>query len=199
MIWTLAYAPGFCIIANVNLSLNGSLSANDKSDSRRAGLAIGSWAEENLYCPNCSSSKLKWQDERDLTCSHCHSQYQLNGQKTRIGSTIAGGAYSPMMRGVRTGNGPSHYVMHYAQDTWSVQSLLLVPHFAIPPSAVVKGKGTAGCRLALNKIPTETRIAIITTIKSSDVGDTECIMIARPEEVREKFRRLKSAYAKLKG
>jgi hypothetical protein len=32
---------------------------------------------------------------------------------------------------------------------------------------------------------------MITTIRSASPGGTECIMISRPEEVREKFRRLK--------
>ena len=66
---------------------------------------------------------------------------------------------------------------------------MLVPHFAFPPSAIIKRKplsvtarraGWIGCNFALNRIPVEARIAVVT--------EKEII----PEtEVREKFKRVK--------
>ena len=103
------------------------------------------------------------------------------------------------MRAIRTDAAPSYYFMHYDAASWTVRNLLLVPHFAFPPSAIVKRNplsatarraGWIGCNFALDRIPADARIPVVTTIKAA-AGDTECIMISRPEEVREKFRRIK--------
>ena len=48
-----------------------------------------------------------------------------------------------------------------------------------------------GCNFALNRIPADARIPIVTTIKSSVDDGTECLMISKPEQVRERFRRIK--------
>jgi len=58
---------------------------------------------------------------------------------------------------------------------WRVKNLLLVPSFAFPPSALIKRKplsptarraGWVGCNIALNRVPAEARIAVVTTILS---------------------------------
>jgi type II restriction enzyme len=64
-----------------------------------------------------------------------------------------------------------------------------VPHFAFPPSAIIRRKplsltarrhGWVGCNFALNRIPVEARISIVTEKK-----------IISETEVREKFKRIK--------
>jgi type II restriction enzyme len=177
----------------VNLSLNGDVISGRVSQSAR--VAAESWGEQNLYCPNCASLKLhrmaQHTQPNDFACPTCSSRFQLKGQKSRLGKTLASGAYDALKQSLQRDDTPSFYFLHYEPATWTVRNLLLVPHFAIPPSALVKRKGTAGCHLALDRIPVDARIAIVTTIKSSTTGDTECVMISRPEEVREKFHRLK--------
>jgi len=58
---------------------------------------------------------------------------------------------------------------------WRVRNLLLVPHFAFPPSAIIKRPplsptarraGWVGCNFALNRIPADARIPVVTTILS---------------------------------
>jgi type II restriction enzyme len=70
-----------------------------------------------------------------------------------------------------------------------VKNLLLVPNFAFPPSAIIKRKplsstarraGWVGCNIALNRVPAEARIAVITESE-----------IAPEKVVREQFRRVK--------
>jgi hypothetical protein len=39
------------------------------------------------------------------------------------------------MRAIQRDEAPSYYFMHYDAATWTVRNLLLVPHFAFPPSA----------------------------------------------------------------
>jgi type II restriction enzyme len=171
------------------LSMNGDPGANGDPISSRG--AVESWAGQNLYCPNCTSAKLDLQNDGELSCPRCHLLFTVKGQKTRLEKSVADGAYDATMRALRSDGGPGLYFVHYDDASWTVRNVLLVPHFALPPSAIIKRAGSAGCRFALDRVPLDARIAIVTTIKSSKSGDTECIMISRPEEVRERFHRLK--------
>ena len=210
--------------------MTGELSAAYKSGSQRARVVTESWGEHNLYCPNCSSSKLNRlahnTQASDFCCPDCRFWFQLKGQKTPIGGSIIDGAYDAMMRAVHTDSAPSYYFMHYDLQTWTVRNLLLVPHFAFPPSAIVKRNplsvnarraGWVGCNFALDRIPADARIQIISTprraLSSNKVSSefsqslvtrlrstsarqastaTEIrVTITPPEEVREKFRRIK--------
>jgi hypothetical protein len=145
-------------------------------------------------------------------------------QRSPIRSSITDGAYAAMMNAIRHDETPNFYFMQYELATWSVTNLLLVPHFAFPPSAIIKRKplsstarraGWVGCNFALNRIPVEARIAIVTTILSppqSSAGVSpapgsnssegrrnacatlsrgERVVIATPAEVRAQFRRVK--------
>lgn len=124
------------------------------------------------------------------------------------------GAYESMMRAIRTDAAPSYYFMHYDLQTWTVRNLLLVPHFAFPPSAIVKRNplsasarraGWVGCNFALDRIPADARIEIVSSRrdpvtpinKSSEIiqslltSAATHVKITPPEEVREKFGRIK--------
>ncbi|MGD0208006.1 MAG: DpnI domain-containing protein [Verrucomicrobiota bacterium] len=105
-----------------------------------------------------------------------------------------------------------------------VHNLLLVPSFAFPPSAIIKRKplsstarraGWIGCNIALNRVPAEARIAVVTTILSppqssagvspalpsnssegrrdacATLSRSESVVITSPAEVRAQFRRVK--------
>ncbi len=45
-----------------------------------------------------------------------------------------------MMNAIRHDELPRFYFMQYDLVTWRVRNLLLVPHFAFPPSAIIKRK-----------------------------------------------------------
>src|SRR5271170_6592920 len=94
-----------------------------------------------------------------------------------------------MMEAFQSDRTPNFYFMQYDLATWSVRNLLLIPTFAFPPSAIIKRKplsvtarraGWIGCNIALNRIPIEARIAVVTESKA-----------ASQSEVREKFKRIK--------
>jgi len=173
--------------------MSGKLAAAYKSGSQKAGNVTEAWGADNFYCPNCSSPKLDWlkpnTKANDYRCPNCGFWYQLKSQKTRIGSSITDGAYSAMMEAIKNDQTPNFYFLHYDLATWSVRNLLLVPHFAFPPSAIIKRKplspmarraGWIGCNFALNRIPIDARIAVVTESRVTPV-----------KEVREKFRRVK--------
>lgn len=66
--------------------------------------------------------------------------------------------------------------------SWVVRNLLLVPHFAFPPSAIIKRKplaatarraGWVGCNFDLRRIPAAARIALVLTPNGRSRGDRE--------------------------
>jgi type II restriction enzyme len=154
----------------------------------------------------------------DYRCPSCGFWFQLKSKKSRIGSIITDGAYGAMMEAIRNDALPSFYFLHYEicrgrgneaqtspqefqtesrdldsydsrDEIWLVRNLLLVPHFAFPPSAIIKRKplsvtarrtGWIGCNFALNRIPVEARISMVTESQ-----------IVPEKEVREKFKRVK--------
>ena len=162
-----------------------------------------SWGESNLYYPNCSSPKLTWLEPghpaSDYSCPNFRLHpasarqggfwFQLKSQKSRIGDSITDGAYAAMMNAIRHDETPNFYFMQYELATWRVKNLLLVPSFAFPPSAIIKRPplsstarraGWVGCNIALNRVPVEARISVVT--------DSE---VLSEKEVREQFRRVK--------
>jgi len=173
--------------------MTGTLAATYTSGSQRARVVTESWGEQNLYCPNCSSPKLNRLEHNtkasDFSCPRCKFWYQLKGQKTPIRSSITDGAYESMMDAIRHDRTPNFYFMQYELATWRIVNLLLVPHFAFPPSAIIKRKplsatarrhGWVGCNFALDRIPIDARITI--------VRDQ---IIAPAGEVRDRFRKVK--------
>jgi Dam-replacing family len=159
--------------------------------SDRARFVTDSWGEHNLFCPNCSSSKLKLSSDRagNFSCPDCQSRFHLKGQHSSIGDSISAGDYDAVTRAMGNGKASGYFFLHYEPGTWTVRDLLLVPLFAVPQAALARR--ATRCHFLLERIPPEARIAIVTTIRSDSPGGTECIMISRPGDVREKFRRLK--------
>jgi hypothetical protein len=164
--------------------------------SDRARALADFWGEHNLYCPNCSSPTLKRADSQagSFCCPDCECRFQVKGQSTPFESSIVAGEFDAVTRALRNGRLSGYFFLHYDAGTWTVRDLLLVPVFAIPAPAIVRR--AARCHFELDDIPAEARIAMITTIRSASPGGTECIMISRAEEVREKFRRLKPRQSK---
>jgi type II restriction enzyme len=173
--------------------MTGEFAAAYHSGSQRARVVTEAWGESNLYCPNCSSPKLSRLRNNtkasDYSCPACGFWYQLKGQQSRIGERINDGAYAAMMEAIRRDETPNFYFMQYELATWRVKNLLLVPSFAFPPSAIIKRKplaptarraGWIGCNIALNRVPVEARISVVT--ESRALPDSE---------VRAQFRRVK--------
>lgn len=162
----------------------------------RARALADFWGEHNLYCPNCSSPTLKRANSQagDFSCPDCECRYQVKGQPTPFGKSIAAGDFGAITRAVRNGKASGYFFLHYDARSWTIRDLLLVPLFAISAPAIARHADRG--HFVLEKIPSEARIAIVTTIKSDSPGGTECIMISRPEEVREKFRRVKPSQGK---
>jgi type II restriction enzyme len=145
-----------------------------KSKSQRARIATESWAETNLFCPNCSSPELVsaavGTPVIDFTCPKCAATYQLKSQSSALSGRIVDAAYSSMVRAIMEDRTPNLYALHYHLSEWSVVNLILIPRFAFPLSAIEKRKplaatarraGWVGCNILLNAIPEDARIKIV--------------------------------------
>src|SRR4029077_3138015 len=89
----------------MNLSMASESADGYKSGSQRARVVTEAWGEDNLYCPNCSSPKLDRLSHNtrasDFCCPKCRFWFQLKGQQSRIGNSVADGAYAVNPKGVR--------------------------------------------------------------------------------------------------
>ena len=80
-----------------------------------------------------------------------------------------------MLNAIREDRTPNLLLMRYALATWEVRDLLLIPSFMFSESAVIKRPplsstarraGWVGYNIALNRVPANARIAIVTTMTS---------------------------------
>jgi type II restriction enzyme len=117
----------------------------------------------------------------DYQCPSCGFWFQLKSQKSQIGRSITDGAYGAMMDAIQNDRSPNFFFLHYDLTTWTVRNLLLVPHFAFPPSAIIKRKplsptarraGWIGCNFDLRRVPTEARIWMVQSRAVPSRGST---------------------------
>jgi len=163
------------------------------SGSQRARVATESWASENLYCPNCDSPRLSSAPANtavvDYICPRCESPFQLKAQSRPLVGRIVDAAYAAMVAAIRRNQTPNLFALHYEPLHWKVTSLILIPRFAFPLSAIEKRKplgpnarraGWVGCNILLAAIPLDARIPVIAGGKSIS-----------PNSVRHQFSRLR--------
>jgi type II restriction enzyme len=75
-----------------------------------------------------------------------------------------------MVRAIRENRTPTLFAMHYNPANWTVENIIVIPHFAFPLSAIEKRPalsstarraGWVGCNIRLDAIPTDAKIPII--------------------------------------
>jgi type II restriction enzyme len=145
-----------------------------KSNSQRARVATESWGQSNLYCPNCDSSALTRAPAntrfKDYDCPACKTGFQLKAQSRPLSHRIVDSAYSEMVRAIEKDQTPDMFVLHYEASEWAASTLILIPHFAFPISAIEKRKplsatarraGWVGCNILLGAIPLDAKIPVI--------------------------------------
>jgi type II restriction enzyme len=163
------------------------------SASQRARVGTESWGAASLFCPSCDSPKLNVAPGNtaalDYACPLCAQPFQLKSQSKRFGAKILDSAYSEMKRAIVEDRTPNLYVLHYDLPTWTVRTVILIPHFAFALSAVerrpplaptARRAGWVGCNILLDRIPSEARIPIV------DEG-----LPSTPAKVRAAYKRLR--------
>ncbi len=151
------------------------------------------WGESNLYCANCDSDELTRLKANtptiDFDCPKCKAVFQLKGRKQPIGGTLTDAAYNKMREAILADRTPNLLALHYDADSWRVQDLILIPHFAFslaaikerpPLKSTARRHGWIGCNIILSNIPLDARIHLV-----SDGT------VANPSDVRRRYRRLR--------
>src|SRR5215207_3723577 len=177
----------------MNLSMPAHLALNYKSPTQQARVVTEAWGCDNLYCPNCPSPILNSAPNNtrafDYVCPNCQLSFQLKSKSSPIGSRIVDAGFEAMMKAIREDRTPNLYALHYSRNSWQVQNLVLVPHFAFSASAIEARKplalgarraGWVGCFILLKNIPPDARIQLISN--GAPIS---------PYQVRESFRRLR--------
>lgn len=176
----------------MNLRLPTHFADGYTSPAQRARRITEPWGGENLYCCACVSDRLGTEATNnqvsDFLCPKCAERYQLKSQRKPIGGTILGSNYQKMLDAILGNQTPNFFLLHYRMPEWFVQNLLLIPRFAISPSAILKRKplsATArrsnwvGYQLNVALIPNAAKISLV--VEGSEVPR---------REVREKYSRI---------
>jgi type II restriction enzyme len=177
----------------VQLHLPVHLGSTYASARQKSRVITEAWGERNLYCVNCSASRLTRfkanTPASDFLCEVCQSRFQLKSQNRPFRSRILDAAYKKMVEAIEMNQTPNFLALHYEPEKWIVKSLLLIPRFAIPVSAIVRRKplalharrhGWEGCFISLKNVPLDARIPLV-----------EEGRVVPPSEVRRRYRRLK--------
>jgi type II restriction enzyme len=144
------------------------------SKSQRARVASEAWGLANLYCPNCDSSHLDDLPRNtpaiDYVCAICKSLFQLKSQSRTLTGCLTGASHAKFVQSINEDRTPNLLALHYKLLEWRVENLMLIPHFAFPPSAVEKRKplnptaerkGWIGYNIRLSAIPIDAKIPIV--------------------------------------
>lgn len=158
----------------MNVEMPIDLAAAYKSPAQRARVVTEGWAERNLFCPACSADRLSPSPPNtraiDFRCGRCAQSFQLKGKSSSFTNKVIDGAYDALMAALSSDAAPNLFLLHYNRPTWTVANLLLVPHFAFPPSAVecrrplsatAQRAGWIGCFIVLSRIPADARIGVV--------------------------------------
>lgn len=156
----------------MDLKMDISLAKRYKSASQIARVITEAWMLGNGYCPVCSSSLDKANNNAkvlDFNCSKCEGQFELKSKSGRLGKTIGDGAYSSMMQRITELNKPHFFFLGY-DKTYLVTDCIAVPNYFFQPSVIKQRKallptakraGWIGCNILLDQIPELGKIKLI--------------------------------------
>lgn len=148
------------------------LAAKYTNPSQKIRVMSETWMAENMFCPCCGNNMLTHLKNNkpvaDFYCNKCSNIFELKSSSKKIGSKIADGAYSTMMKRIRAMDNPSLFVLNYKD--YIVQNLEFIPKYFFVPDIIEKRKslspaaersGWIGCNILYGKIPPQGKISII--------------------------------------
>lgn len=158
----------------MNLQMDFAAVTKFKSASQQARVLTEYWAEQNLYCVNCTADKLlpfpPNTQALDFACKQCSALYQLKSQKSPIGPRIVDAGYTSMCRSILSNRTPNLVILHYDRASWKIHDAILVPSFGFtlsavearrPLAATARRAGWIGCNILLKNIPPDLRIPLV--------------------------------------
>jgi len=173
--------------------MNPSCAAGLKSQSQIARRVTEQWADENLFCPSCSSTSVKRLAHNkpavDFSCPDCRADYLLKSGMRWSERKVPDAGYDAMMTALMSDSVPNLIVLQYTLE-WAVRNLMIVPSFFFTPASIEKRKplastarraGWVGCNIVLSAISDFGKIRVVQSGRA-----------ASPSDVRRRYDQLRS-------
>jgi len=107
-----------------------------KSKSQLIRVLSEKWVKDEIICPNCGESLLKYENNRpvaDFYCNKCSEEFELKSKQNSMGRKIVDGAYSTMMKRLKSANNPNFFFLNYDIESYRVINFAVIPkHFIVP-------------------------------------------------------------------
>jgi len=157
----------------VNLNLYSTMADGYSSNSQKIRVLTENWVNEYIYCPNCGSSILGYENNRpvaDFYCPNCNEEYELKSKKDKLGKKIVDGAYTTMIKRLKSDSNPNFFFLNYDKTSLDIINFLVVPKYFFVPEIIEKRKplsssarraGWTGCNILLDTIPDSGKIFYI--------------------------------------
>lgn len=159
---------------NMNLFFDKKLADNYSSQSQKIRVLTESWVNKQIFCPNCGNLKInKYNNNEpvaDFYCKECDEDYELKSKKNSIGLKILDGAYSTMLKRLKSNDNPNFLLLNYDALKLEVENFFIIPkHFFVPEiiekrkplSSIARRAGWIGCNILLNTIPETGKIFFV--------------------------------------
>lgn len=154
--------------------LDPSVAENYKKKPQITRVVTEAWAEEEMYCPACPSSRLEphrtGRKVEDFFCPRCDRRTQLKAKRGKLYNRVSNSAYRPKIEAIRGNRAPDYAFMEFDADDWVVERLRLIPGHFITESVVEKRKplnsdakraGWVGSNILMNRIPEAGQIFLV--------------------------------------
>lgn len=158
----------------MNITMPINLAAAYTSPSQKARVVTEGWARSNLFCPVCTTDRLTPTPANtravDFVCDNCEESFQLKGKSSSFSNKVVDGGYNAFMAALSSDSAPNLFLLQYDRVAWTVANLVLVPHFALSPSAIecrkplsasARRAGWVGCFILLSQVPLDARIGVV--------------------------------------
>jgi type II restriction enzyme len=158
----------------MNLTLEIALARQYHSSTQKGRVLSEHWVASQSYCPNCGRIEInRYPNNRpvaDFFCIGCGEDYELKSSKNHFTSKINDGAFSTMIRRLRSANNPNFFLMTYVLKTLKVCDFTVIPKHYFTPDIIerrpplpetARRAGWEGCFILLNRVPESGRIHII--------------------------------------
>ncbi|WP_082520273.1 DpnI domain-containing protein [Rhodanobacter sp. Root480] len=167
----------------MDLNFDALLAAHYKGPTQWARVVTERWVSTHLFCPSCGHSLESYPNNTpaaDFLCLTCHEQFELKSKQGLFGSRIVDGAYSAMLRRLRSNQAPNLLGLTYDRAQARVRNLFVIPSQFFVPEIIERRKplaptarraGWVGCNILVRKVPPAGRVSIITDGVAIAKGD----------------------------
>jgi type II restriction enzyme len=153
--------------------LNNQLAHEYKSSSQKIRVISESWVGQEIFCPSCGESILKYPNNQpvaDFYCPVCLEDFELKSKEGKFGIKIVNGAYSTLIERLSDNHNPNFFLLGYDLHDFSISDFLVIPKYFFTPNIIEKRKplsinarraGWVGCNISLQNIPQAGKIFYI--------------------------------------